>query len=242
MNLKKIQVTEDLNSKNHYNKVPIFCADGVHENIFKSFISEKRKMDCKIAVLGSGAGAFERRLLDNGFSNITSIEFIPENFKIPEISVKNIDLNSDFSNIGKFDVVFAIEVIEHLENQFNFVRCVNDIMNDSASFYLSTPNIENTFARMRYFLFGTIYWFGDSELKGTGHINPIFIHILKYNLSQNNLVIDKYFGNSSIWTSLLKNKNPIKKIAFIFLAFVSLFMIKKNNFEINLFRIIKKNI
>jgi len=179
--------------------------------------------------------------LDNGYKNITSVELIPENFKVSEIQVLEFNLNLDFSNIGKFDIVIAIELIEHLENQFHFIRCVKKIMNTEAIFYLSTPNVENTFVRMRYFLLGTLYWFGQSELEGTGHISPIFKHILDFNLSQNNLKIQKYFGNINIWTKLFKNKNFFKKIIFIFLFFINLFMVNKNNFEINLFEIIHKN-
>lgn len=240
MDLKELQFPKDLKRIHCYNDVPMFCASGVHEKIFSSLINSRKSKDSRIVVLGSGAGAFERRLLDNGFANITSVDFISSNFLIKELEITEIDLNNDFSNIGKFDIVIAIEVIEHIENQFNFIRCVKNIMNDNAIFYLSTPNIENTFARMRYFLLGTVYWFGKSELIGTGHISPVFKHILEFNLSKNNLEIKKYFGNVNIWFKLFKNKNIFKKIAFVFMSFVSLFMKNKNNFEINLFEIARK--
>lgn len=241
MELKEIQFSKEIKKIHCYNEVPMFCAGGIHEVIFLSLIKLEKSKDSKIVVLGSGAGAFERRLFDNGFSNITSIEFIPSNFLIKEIDVIEFDLNNDFSNIGKFDIVIAIEIIEHLENQFSFIRCVKKIMNDDAVFYLSTPNIENTFVRMRYFFLGTLYWFGKSEMVNTGHINPIFKHILEFNLSQNNLKIQEYFGNINIWFKLFLNKNIFKRIIFVCMSFVSLFMKKKNNFEINLFKIVNIN-
>lgn len=224
-----------------YDNFPMLCAEGVHEKIFSEFLKLNKKRDVNIIVLGSGSGAFEKRLLNHGFINIKSIEFIPENFMLKEIDVMPIDLNSDFSKIGKFDIVFALEIIEHLENQFNFIRCIKNIMNDNAYLYLSTPNIENTFARMKYFLTGKLYWFGKSELYGTGHINPVFKHILEFNLNQNNLKINKYFSNCNIWSKLFRNKNLGKKVLYVFMFFSSLFIINKNNFEINLYEIINNN-
>lgn len=241
MELKEVQFPKEIKKIHCYNGVPMFCASGVHEKIYSILLKSGKSKDSKIVVLGAGAGAFERRLLDNGFLNITSVEFIPSNFLVKEIEVIEFDLNKDFSDIGKFDIVIAIELIEHLENQFHFIECVKKIMNENAIFYLSTPNIENTFVRMRYFLFGTMYWFGQSELEGTGHINPIFKHILEFNLSQNRLKIKKYFGNINIWFKLFKNRNILKRIAFFFISIISFFMIKKNNFEINLFEIVDKD-
>lgn len=242
MELKNLQYASGFINSHLYNGVNMCCAKGVHEKVFSALEKSGKNKNSKILVLGSGAGAFERRLLDNGYRNITSVDFIPENFKVSEIQVLELDLNLDFSSVGKFDIVIAIELIEHLENQFHFIRCVKKTMNADAIFYLSTPNVGNTFVRMRYFLLGNIYWFGRSELEGTGHINPIFKHILEFNLSQNNLKIQKYFGNINIWFKLFKNRNIFKRIAFFFMFIISFFMIKKNNFEINLFEIVNDDI
>lgn len=237
MSLKNLQSSDSGIDHPYYENLPMFCAQGVHEAIFSQFLKLNRTKDVKILVLGSGSGSFEKRLLNNGFNNITSIEFIPENFMLEEIDVLPVDLNSDFSNIGKFDVVFAIEIIEHLENHFNFFRCVKNIMNTEGVLYLSTPNIENSFARIKYFLTGRLHYFSKSELKGTGHINPVFAHILSYNLSQNNLKIEKYFSNYNIWRKLLKNKSYFKKGLYVIMFLSSLFILNKNNFEINLYEI-----
>ena len=241
MNLKELQFPKYFEKQHYYKDAPMFCAEGVHEGIFSSLVNYGKSRDSKIVVLGAGAGAFERRLIDNGFLNIVSVDFRLDNFKVDGPKFLEFDLNENFSNIGKFDIVIAIEVIEHLENQFNFIRCVKNIMNDDAVFYLSTPNVENTFARMRYFLLGTVYWFGQSELYGTGHISPIFKHILEFNLSNNNLKVEKYFGNINIWFKLFKNKNIFKRVAFLLMSVVSFFMKNKNNFEINLFEIVKRD-
>ncbi len=221
----------------NYNGIPIFCTGGIHENIFSYFLNLNLDKNISILVLGSGAGAFERRLLDNSFNNITSVEFVPNIFMVQGVKLLNNDLNKDFYDIGNYDAVFAIELIEHLENQFHFIRNVKKIMKKDAIFYLSTPSVENSFARIKYFLIGRLNWFGVAELGGTGHISPIFRHILDFNLSQNNLKIRKSFSNSSIWPKLFKHQNFFIRIVYFFAWILSLFMFKKDNSEINLFEI-----
>lgn len=224
-----------------FNGIPIFCTTGIHEKIFEKFLKLKKNKNSRILVLGSGAGAFEKRLFDNGYGNLTSVEFVPDNFIFKESKLLTIDLNKDFSNIGKFDVIIAIELIEHLENQFHFIRCVKELMVDNSVLYLSTPNVENTFSRIKFFLVGRLHWFGVSELANTGHINPIFSHILKFNLDQSDLEIREHFANDNIWSKLIQRKGIKMKILYAISFFISLFMINKNNFEINLFEIVKKN-
>ncbi len=220
-----------------FNKVPIFCTSGVHESIFSLFLSNNPEKKAKILVLGSGAGAFERRLIDHGFNNIVSVEFVPENFLVKEIKPLSIDLNKNFNYLGKFDFIFAIEIIEHLENHFHFIRSIKELMLENSIFYLSTPNVESSFSRFKYCFIGRLHWFGDKELFGTGHINPVFLHILKFNLSQNNLVIIKHIANDSIWNKLFNYKNILIRLLYFFVFLLTLFIKNKNNKEINIFEI-----
>ena len=152
----------------------------------------------------------------------------------------SIDLNSDFSNLGKFDLIFAIEIIEHLENQFNFIRCVKRNLKDAGIFYLSTPNVENTFARMKYCLTGILNWFRPDQLTGTGHINPIFQHIFIFNLQQSNLKIERYFTNDNVWRRAIKNPKLLNKITYCLIFIFTFLMKKRDNFDIKIFRIANK--
>ncbi|MFH1454831.1 MAG: methyltransferase domain-containing protein [bacterium] len=241
MKLKEIQhkqSNEERIRQYNYNGIPIFCTGGIHENIFNEFEKLNKIKNISVLVLGSGAGAFEQRLLANGYNNITSVEFIPEVFMVKGTKLLTINLNQDFSHLGKFDVIFAIEIIEHLENQFNFMRCVKNLMKKDSVFYLSTPNVENTFARIKYFLVGRLQWFSPGDIEATGRVNPIFNHILKFNLSQNKLKINKYFGNSNIYHKLFQHKKILIKAIYYITFIFSFLMINRNNYEINLFEII----
>ena len=243
MNLKNIQqkyINNSTTERYNYGGIPIFCTGGIHENIFNQFKKKNIAKDANILVLGSGPGAFEKRLLDNGYTQITSVEFVAENFIVKGTNFLSLDLNNDFGNLGKFDAIFAIELIEHLENPFHFIRCVKENMKKNGVLYLSTPNTENTFARIKYFLIGRLQWFGLGELEGTGHITPIFNHILRFNLSQSKLKISKHFSNANIWTKLIQHEGIKTKILYALSFIISLFMIHKDNGEINLFEIINE--
>lgn len=241
MNLKDIQ-HDNKNSDNGYNYdgIPIFCTTGVHEAIFDDFVKNNNDLSIKILILGSGSGAFDKRLLDKGFNNITSIDFIPNKLSADNIKFIELDLNKDFSDLGEFDVIFTIEVIEHLENQFNFLRCIKSILSKDGVLYLSTPNVENTFARLKYFLTGELHWFSNDQLIGTGHINPVFKHIFNFNLSQNNLIVEKYFTNNNVWLMAMKNPNWLYKVIYaIFFPFT--FLLKNiDNSDIKIYKIVNK--
>lgn len=221
----------------NYNGIPIFCTGGIHENIFSAFTSHKKKESCKILVLGSGAGAFEMRLMDHGYTDITSVEFVAENFLVKGTRLLSLDLNEDFSHLGSFDAIFAIELIEHLENQFHFVRCVKKILKEDGLFYLTTPSIENTFARIKFFALGRLQWFGVAELGKTGHISPILNHILAFNISQSNMKIRKHFANANIWGKVLQHNSPFVKMAYSISFLIGFFLPNRNDIEINLYEI-----
>ena len=223
-----------------YNDIPIFCAKGIHESIFNALEKRVLPKNAAILVLGSGPGAFEARLLDHGYTNITSVEFIEENFAVKGTTFFPRDLNEDFSDLGMFDAIIAIEIIEHLENQFHFIRNVKRLMKQDAVFYVSTPNAESSFSRMKFGLSGRLQYFGPGELAGTGHITPIFGHIFRFNLDQSGLVIRRQFTNANIWTTLLAYPNILIRAGYFLLFLLHFCLLRNDDSEINLFEISRK--
>lgn len=224
---------------NHYKGIPIFSAHGIHERIFESFLKNSLSKDSSILILGAGAGAFDKRLLDHGYNNVTSTEFIPENYMVQGTKFFAFDLNEDFSVLGKFDAIIALEIIEHLENHFHFIRCVKNCLNEEGVFYLSSPNVESTFSRAKFFILGRLHFFSKEELYHTGHINPVFEHILKFILDQNNLGIEEIFTNGNVWSQVWRQTNSFLLKATYGLFFIlSLGMKNRNNNDINLYKIV----
>jgi len=237
---KKIQhVIDYKNDGYNYNKIPIYCMYGVHEKVSK-FISDKfSNKDVKILILGSGAGAFDERVIDLGYKNVTSVEFRSEIYKSRGKIVER-DLNQDFYDLGKFDCVVAIEIVEHLENHFHFIRNIDSLLNVGGMLYITTPNVESSLSRAKFFLNGNLDFFNKKEVGETGHINPIFKHIFLYHMKNNTgLDLVSINTNRSVWD--MDNYPIIKlKIMIIVARILSLFTKDKNDSQISIFSIEKK--
>jgi 2-polyprenyl-3-methyl-5-hydroxy-6-metoxy-1,4-benzoquinol methylase len=108
-----------------YRGIPIFAGENLHEVCFETIMSLDLRKDIEILVLGAGAGAFDQRLIDHGYHNITAVEFVKENYQAENTRVFDYDLNEEFQNKfegKKFDLVIAIEIIEHLYSPYDFFK------------------------------------------------------------------------------------------------------------------------
>ena len=236
----KIQI-ENIDKTSLYNNIPMMCTYNVHQSIYKKFSDLNIKKEAKILVLGSGTGAFDQRLVDNGYTNVISVEFIPESFMAKGTTLKSLDLNNDFSDLGRFDAIFAIEIIEHLENQFHFIRNIKHVLNADGVLFLSTPNVNSTFSRIKFFFLDRLHFFSEADLRGTGHINPILLHIFKFNIEQSNLVIVDYFTNANVWRQAFQIKNILIRFVYFCLFVLTFFCVNRNDKDINIFEIRHKN-
>jgi 2-polyprenyl-3-methyl-5-hydroxy-6-metoxy-1,4-benzoquinol methylase len=210
---------------------------GVHEKVAE-FIDKKFPKNARVLVLGAGAGAFDERIIDLGYTNVTAVEFRSEIYKARG-KVLERDLNKDFSDLGRFDCVVAIEIVEHLENHFHFIRNIENILADGGMVYMTTPNVESSLSRVKFFLNGNLDFFNKKEISTTGHINPIFKGIFLFHLENNTslklISIDK---NRSVWE--MDNYPTLKIKLMIYVAhFLSLFTKNKNDSQINIFSIEK---
>lgn len=241
MSLAKIQHQNlSMTEGYSYGGIPILSTDGIHEKSFTALEAERIPKNSAVLILGAGAGAFDKRLLDNDYTNITSVEFVEGTHKVSGVTLLQRDLNDDFSDLGHFKAIIALEIIEHLENQFHFLRQIENILEKDGLLILSSPNVENNFSRLKFFLSGKLEWFGGEELFKTGHINPIFSHIFQFNLSRTKLYIVKKIENKSIWFgSLFKHKHLKIKVMYVILYLLSFFSLKKDSNDINIF-LIKK--
>ncbi len=74
---------------------------------------------------------------------------------------------------GAFDALTSIEVIEHLENPYHFLRECARILKPGGVLIISTPNPDHIFNRISFLLHGRFYRFLD----GNDHI-MLFAHYL----------------------------------------------------------------
>lgn len=201
-----------------YKGIPIYAWPNLHEKCFQEFQEFNLSKDASILILGAWWWAFDQRLVDSGYTNITAVEFIPEAYKAKGTTLISRDLNQDFSDLWEFDCIIAMEVIEHLENPFSFLRNLRSCLSENGAILLSTPNVENFYSRFHFFFLSSLDYFGVTELRGTGHISPIFHHIFAFFVDGSNLrIIKRTYNQSAIhrWAVL---PNIVATIAF----FVSL--------------------
>jgi len=148
-----------------------------------------------IADVGAGEGYFSKLLGDYIETEygvplsqvLKSCDLFPASFKYGKIECDRVDANNRFPyRDDTFDYVCSIEVIEHLENQFEYARELHRITKDNGRVFLSTPNILNLNSRMKFLYSGFWFLFDPLPLSSfdptDNHINPSSIYFLAYML------------------------------------------------------------
>lgn len=147
---------------------------GLHEVIFDHF-SQYAKPGSQVLDLGAGQGAWGRRLMRAGHT-VTAVERDTELLRRQGIRALSLDLNTAFAEsiTERFDVITAIEVIEHLENPRHLLRQCHALLNPEGFVIISTPNVESALGRLRFLRTGELSFFGsDPRYNDLTHITPI---------------------------------------------------------------------
>jgi cyclopropane fatty-acyl-phospholipid synthase-like methyltransferase len=150
---------------------------GTHEvvlDLFRRFFPHP----AKVADLAAGEGAFSLQLKELGH-DVHAIDASSDNWKVADIPLEQRDLDSEFSasvvaETGKFDAVAAIEIVEHLENPFRFLRECAGLLKPDGILFLTTPNVEAVNSRLIFLYSGRLNAFGAYETVRPAHITPIF--------------------------------------------------------------------
>jgi len=179
-------------------------AAGVHEKVVELLKHEKKG---RLLDAGAGQGFLSQRLQDIGFE-VVAADLNTDKFKIPSIKCQKIDLNKDFPyQDAFFDYIICIETIEHLENPYHLIREFNRMLKKKGKLIISTPNILNIHARLRYLLRGSADWIHaeidkvvPKDLRESlgRHINLIGFIELEYILKNNGFNIEIISVNRSV--------------------------------------------
>ena len=144
----------------------------VYEKVF-GLIENKgiTLLDC-----GAGDGSFCKDAIKKGYKP-SACGY--EDLHIKNIPFKKVDLNKEVIPYGDatFDIVTAIELIEHLQNPFHLIRELNRVCKKDGYVIISTPNTANWYYRLYYLLFGKLIGFDKNNGYSLDHIMPIHAEI-----------------------------------------------------------------
>lgn len=182
MKMKKIS-TIQTKPQDYYKGIQIKADLGLHEQLEDIILTHVDKKQ-KILDFGCGEGALSQRLKDDGYS-VYSVDINSKDFKaeteFEELDFNNEEMVKEFYRKHKeeFDVVIGIEVIEHIENPWQYIRNLKSLAKQGGYVLLSTPNITSWYSRIRFLFYGRFPQFNDVDRK-YGHINPIALDELEW--------------------------------------------------------------
>lgn len=148
----------------------------------------------KILDAPAGSGEISKKLQDSGFE-VYAADIAPDSFKLPGVECKKVDLSQHLPYKDEFfDYILSSNGIEHLEDQYTFIRECYRILKPHGTLLITTPNVLNLKARVANLLLGfpTFYDVPQNEVdnyEGGGHINNISYFDLRINLHRNGFKI-----------------------------------------------------
>ncbi len=177
-----------------YERLQIIAHEKTHRKVLEIFARFPARG--RLLEIPGGEGALAWQLHKLGYE-VTAGDIDPEFFKVEPIPCLRLDLNARFPvEDGQFDFISCIEGIEHLQDQFHFVRECRRVLAPGGHLVLSTPNILNLASRLKYFLSGfyslvprPINEF--SQVPVFDHINPATYYQLRYMLHTQGFVITR---------------------------------------------------
>ena len=153
-----------------YNGLQVFAPPGVHEAAI-AVLHRYATADARTLEIGSGAGAFTRRLYEQGF-HVTASGIDSETYRCVEVPFRQIDMSKeiDSSYADIFDAIVTTEVIEHVENVFLFFRNARNLLGTDGILVLTTPNVLSLFSRLLFFKSGRVALCNENLMTTWGHI------------------------------------------------------------------------
>lgn len=142
--------------------------------------------------VGAGNGYFSQALgerlrfrgLEPG-EHLAACDVVPDEFRYAPVTCAAIGDDGRLPyDDASFDAVVSIEVVEHVENQFFFLRELARIARPGAPVVVTTPNTLNANSRLRSLLQGFPLLFDPLPLRDgdvrhlSGHIHPISPYFL----------------------------------------------------------------
>ena len=158
--------TQDPWWRRYYRGRPIHAMPGVHESVLK-MLKAHVAPPAPIVDLGGGSGAFALLSRDAGYNVVVADIAPPSDLDLP---VQQLDLDASPSYadaLGKrFDAIVAIEVIEHLENPYQFLKKAHALLKPDGVLIVTTPNVVDLDSRRQFLIQGDLWLFPRGCVSG----------------------------------------------------------------------------
>ena len=192
-------------------RLQIIAHARTHQKVIELFSSFKSRG--KVLEIPAGEGALAWRIQQLGYT-VTAGDIDPTFFKVPTIPCLFLDMNRKFPiENDQFHFVSCIEGIEHLQDQFRFIRECHRVLKPEGILVISTPNILNLASRLK-FLFSGFYSLVPkpinefSKIPVFDHINPTTYYQLRYMLHTQGfeitIVTTDFFRRSALGLCFLR--------------------------------------
>lgn len=150
----------------------------------------------KILDLGAGRGHLARRvaqqLTKSGYDfqqHLVAADLFEDDFQAREVPFQQADFNErlPFAD-GSFDVVYTIEVVEHMQNAYAFLKEIHRLLKPGGKLILSTPNTNHLVSRIKALCTGypTLFEPPSIDPKNVGricgHVQPLHYAYYDYGL------------------------------------------------------------
>jgi SAM-dependent methyltransferase len=157
------------------------------------------KRGIKVADIGAGEGFFsqllgqyvESQLGIEPATIVSACDIFPQYFRYTEVPCLSIAKDGRLPyDDESIDVACTLEVIEHVEDQFEFARELHRILKPGGTVFISTPNVLNVNSRWRTLhsgfavLFDPLLLSSADPVHTSGHINPVSYYYLAYQLTR----------------------------------------------------------
>tara|TARA_R110002049_G_scaffold142583_3_gene304445 strand:+ start:1541 stop:2218 length:678 start_codon:yes stop_codon:yes gene_type:complete len=187
-------------------------SDAIHDGVLK-IIKSKGSTTGSLLDLGMGQGTFLKKVqialpsLDC-FGSDAADYGIPDGLKLEKHYIG--DFNQKLEIDRQFDIVCAIEVIEHLRDPRHFISQLEDITKVGGTIIVTTPNNESITSLISFIFRG--YFTAFSPNNYPAHITPLTEYHLKQMIRETkSLRLEQvhYFNNGRIpgsgakWHSLI---------------------------------------
>lgn len=180
----------------YYKGILIKADTGLHDQLAK-VVDQYLPKRSRVLDAGCGEGALSARLFDMGYDVTPVDKDINQFCNYAELRPIQVDFDKPLAEqLGLFDAVMSVEVIEHLENPWNYIRELGSLLKSDGLMFLTTPNIENFLSKAVFLRTGRFLSFDEAGLS-YGHINPLTMWELRLILDKSGFkFLDSYPGGT----------------------------------------------